>query len=251
MSDFIPHRELPGIERELEAIGGALDTYPGGDAIGVIAVGFARRARSLWLGIRYALEGPSDALVQVGVRTLIEILLLEPWLALNPDLHLRLWAAEAERQMIKLGRLAPRSAGTRLAQGIAERLPLVRIREMEARIAETRSAALQAGVSGISRNGSLVPSLEAMVEAVGTPMVREAYAFAYNRLSGFAHSGAGALGITATAEGVIYDDGLPQGALSDRATSAIAYASILELTSDIALLGISEPARELRLRMLV
>lgn len=250
LSAFDP-AELPGIEARLEELGQALDVQGRLTPFGIVALGFGHRARSLWLGLRHASTGPSHASVQLILRALVEMTILLPWLAKDPDLHPRLWVAEAERQILKMLQKAPTHASPRLAAGLAGVLGTPeRISEFERAVAEARTAAIAAGVSGVGRRGSLVSSLAEMVEAVDTPAAREAYGIAYNYLSGFTHSRAGALAMRVTSDGVLLEDGPPENTLPDRALGAVAYAMILELVSEIAGLGIEGDVRVLRTRIL-
>ncbi len=242
--------ELPEIEGRLEDLGQALDVVGPSTPFGIVALGFGHRARSLWLGLRHASTGPSDASVQLILRALVEMTILLPWLAKDPDLNPRLWVAEAERQMLKMFRIAPTHASPRLAAGLIDVGTPERIAEFERTVADARAAAMAAEVTGVGRRGSVVPSLAEMVKVVDTPAAREAYGIAYNYLSGFTHSGARALGVHATPDGVLLDDGAPGDTLPDRAMGAIAHAMILELVSEIAGLGIEVDVRALRTRML-
>jgi len=242
--------ELPEIERRLEELGQALDVLGPSTPFGIVALGFGHRARSLWLGLRHAATGPSHASVQLILRALVEMTILLPWLAKDPDLHPRLWVAEAERQILKMLQNAPTHASPSLAAGLTEVSTSERIAEFEQTVAGARTAAIAAGVTGVGRRGSLVPSLADMVKVVDTPAARDAYGIAYNYLSGFAHSGARALGMSVTSGGVLLDDGPPGDTLPDRALGAVAHAMILEIVSEIAKLGIEGDVRALRTRML-
>lgn len=242
--------ELPDIESRLEELGLALDMAGQSTPFGIVALGVGQRGRSLWLGLRHATTGPSHASVQVILRALVELTILLPWLALNPDLHPRLWLAEATRQISKLLQKAPTHAGPRMAAGLADLGTEEQIAELEQAVAVARTAALAAAVPGVGRGGSLIPNLDEMVKTIDTPEAREAYGIAYSYLSGFTHSGALALGMSFTSDGVLLEDGPPENAVGDRALGAVAYAMILELVSESATLGIEGEARELRLRML-
>jgi uncharacterized protein DUF5677 len=242
--------DLPDIEAQLAGLAQALDAAKPSTPFGIIALGFGRRARSLWLGLLHAARGPSHASVQLILRALVEMTLLLPWLAKDPDVHPRLWGAEAARQSLKLFQGAPANAGPRLAAGLAAIATQERIAEFEETVAAARAAGLAAKVRGVGRRGSLVPTLADMVEVIGTPAAREAYGIAYNYLSGFTHSGARALPVHVTPEGVILDDGPPGDTRGDRTMAAVAYAMILENASEIAHIGIEDDVRALRTRML-
>ena len=138
-----------------------------------------------------------------------------------------------------------------MALGIVRALPAERVNEMEQAVRELREAALAAHVKGVRRSGSLVPSLETMVEVVDSPVVREAYGVSYSNLSGFVRSGARSLGVKVTPAGVMFDDDLPSETLGDRAMAAIAYALILEITSEIVGFATAPAARRIRERMVV
>src|ERR1035437_1782123 len=71
--------ELPEIETRLEELGQALDLMGPSTPFGIVAPGFGHRARSLWLGLRHAVAGPSHASVQLILRPLVEMTILLPW----------------------------------------------------------------------------------------------------------------------------------------------------------------------------
>lgn len=242
--------ELPGIEARLDELGHVLDSLGRSTPFGIFALAFGHRARSLWLGLRYASTGPSDASAQVILRALVEMTILLPWLAMDRDLHLRLWFAEAQRQMVNMFDKAPTHTSARRAASMAEIGTPERIAEMRKAVADARMEATAARVIGVGRRGPLVPSLNHMVKVIDTPAAREAYGIVYNHLSGFTHSGALALGMSFTSAGVMLDDGPPGNALGDRTMGAVAYAQILELVSEVAKLGIEDDARVLRARIL-
>jgi hypothetical protein len=242
--------ELPDIETRLEELGQALDTVGQRTPFAIVALGGGHRARSLWLGLRHASNGPSLASVQVILRALTELTILLPWLALDPDLYPRLWLAEAQRQILKMLQKAPTHAGPYLAAGLAEVGTPERIAELELAVSDARAAAIAANVAGVGRRGSLVPNLDEMVKVVDTPAAREAYGIVYNYLSGFTHSGALTLGMSFSTEGVSLEDGPPDNTLGDRALGAVAYAMTLELVSEVAGLGIEGDVRVLRTRIL-
>lgn len=243
-------KDLPEVDARLEALGQTLDAAGASTPFGIIAIGFGHRARSLWLGLRHASTGPSHASVQLILRGLVEMTILLPWLAKEPILHPRLWVAEADRQILKMLRAAPTSAGPVLAAGLARVATPERIAEFEQTIAEARAAAIAAAVTGVGRGGPLVPTLAEMVKVVDTPAAREAYAVAYNFLSGFTHSGARALPVHVTPDGVFIDDASPGDPSGDRTMAAVAYSMILEVVSETAGLGIEDEVRAVRARML-
>ena len=164
--------ELPAIEVRLEELGRALDDVGQSTPFGIVALGFGQRARSLWLGLQHASVGPSQASVQVILRALVELTILLPWLALDRELHPRLWLAEAQHQMLKLLQKAPTHAGGYLAAGLAEVGTPERIAELELAISDARAAAITANVVGVGRGGSLVPNLDVMVKVIDTQAAR-------------------------------------------------------------------------------
>lgn len=242
--------ELPDIELELIQLSKAIDAPRSATAFGLVAAGLASRARSIWMGIHHASEGPSNATVQLALRALVELTILLPWLATNPEVHLRLWAAEGERQIRKLLRNAPTHAGPRLAAALAEQATPERLAALDAAVNEARAIARSNGVRGVGTAGSLLPSIEKMVEVVGTPAAREAYGIAYNMLSSFTHTGARGLGVRFEADGVLLDDGAPDNPVGDRTLAAIAFAITLMYASEHIGLGIESRVAELRDRML-
>lgn len=172
--------DLPSLEERLEALGLGLDVDGPSTPVGIVAIALAQRARSLWFGLRHATDGPSDASVKLILRGLVELTILLPWLAKEPDLHMRLWVAEGEYQMLKLMLGAPANAGSMLAAGIAERASPDMVAKAENSIAAARASAMAAGVRGVGQRGSLIPDLAQMVDVIDTAAAREAYGVTFS-----------------------------------------------------------------------
>ncbi len=242
---------LTDVERRLQALDPALDITGPSTPIGIVALAFGHRARSLYRGVLHAVEGPSEAAAQVALRALIEQTILLAWLLLDPDVHLRLWTAEHQRHMRNLIMKAPTKAGSRFAAGLAEIVSDDAANTLDGAIAEGRRLAIEKRVVGVRKNASLLPGLEVMTEQVGTPEAKEAYHIVYNLISGWAHSGAGDLGLTVTAAGVIFDDDRVDDSAPIRAMAAAAYLYMLGLVSRAADLSIEDQAESLRQQLLI
>lgn len=87
---------LVAVEADIAILHGVLDRTGNSTPTGIIALAFGHRARSLYLGILHAIDGPSEATVQAALRVLIEQTITLPWLLLNRDVHPFLWKAEQE-----------------------------------------------------------------------------------------------------------------------------------------------------------
>jgi hypothetical protein len=197
---------LVGVERRLEALHSALDFTGGSTPVGIIALAFGHRARSLYLGVLDAAEGPSEATAQAALRVLIEQTILLPWLLLNPEVHPFLWKAEHERHLRNLIRDAPTKAGSKFAADLAAGVSDDVLEGLDRAVAAARALAIERAVVGV-KNGSLLPGLDVMTAQVGTPEAKEAYHISYNMISGWTHSSAGGLGMIVTPSGVVFDDG--------------------------------------------
>lgn len=241
---------LVDVERRLESLHSALDITGDSTAIGVISLAFGHRARSLYFGVRHAVEGPSEATAQAALRVLVEQTIVLPWLLLNPEVHPFLWKAEHERHVRNLIRDAPTKAGSKFAADLAAGVSANTLERLDRSVAEARALAAEKGVVGVRKVGSLLPPLHAMTAQVGTPEAKEAYHIAYNMISGWTHSSAGGLGMFVTPAGVVFDEGPVEDTAPIRSMAAAAYLYMLEIVSREARLSIEDEARSLRRQLL-
>jgi hypothetical protein len=241
---------LVEVERRLEALHSALDFTGGSTPVGIIALAFGHRARSLYLGVLDAAEGPSEATAQAALRVLIEQTILLPWLLLNPEVHPFLWKAEHERHLRNLIRDAPTKAGSKFAADLAAGVSDDLLEGLNQAVAAARALAIERAVVGVGKNGSLLPGLDLMTAQVGTPEAKEAYHIAYNMISGWTHSSAGGLGMIVTPFGVVFDDGPIGDTAPIRSMAAAAYLYMLEIVSKEAGLKIEDEASALRRQLL-
>jgi hypothetical protein len=241
---------LTDVERRLESLHAALEYVGPSTPTGIIAIALGHRARSLYLGIRHAADGPSEATAQAAIRVLVEQTILLPWLLLDRDVHPILWKAETERHRRNVVRDAPTKAGSRFAAGLAARVPADALAALDGAVAEAHALAAEKGVVGVRRNGSLLPGLDVMAAQVGTPEAKEAYHIAYNLMSGWTHSSAGGLGWVFHPDGVTFDDGPVEDTAPIRSMAAAAYLYVLEMVSREAGLGIEDEVSSLRMRLL-
>ena len=61
-----------------------------------------QRTTNLVEAIFWLLDGPSDAAVRIVTRSLVDLAISVAWLRLDPDVHVRLWTAEAWRRELDL-----------------------------------------------------------------------------------------------------------------------------------------------------
>ncbi len=237
-------------ENRLEALHGALDFTGDSTIMGIVALAVGHRARSLYRGVRHAVEGPSEATAQIALRVLIEQTILLPWLLLLPKVHPFLWKAEHERQIRSILTGAPGVPGGAFATALSRSVSPSRQGDLDRAVSEARQLALTNGVVGVGRNGSLLPSLDVMTAQVGTPEAQEAYHVAYRMTSGWIHTSAGGLALTVTSAGVRFGDERLEDSKPIRSMAAASYLYILEIVSREAGLGIEDEAASLRRSLL-
>ena len=238
------------VEHRLEMLHSALDFTGESTPVGIIALAFGHRARSLYLGVLHAAEGPSEASAQVVLRVLVEQTIRLPWILLDREVHPVLWKAETDRHVRNLIKDGPSKTGSGLAAAIAAQVSVDVHEGLDRGVTEARALALAKGVVGVGRNGSLLPGLAVMTEQVGTPEAKEAYHLAYSMISGWTHTGAGAIGMIVTQEGVKFANGPVEDTAPIRSMAAAAYLYMLEIVSREAGLSIENDAGALRRQLL-
>lgn len=168
------------VEPRLESLHPVLDFTGDSTPVGIIALAFGHRARSLYLGVLHAVEGPSEATAQAALRVLIEQTILLPWLLLNREAHPILWKAEHQRHLRSLIRDAPSKAGSKFAADLAAGVSADDLEGLDRAVADAHALAVEKGVVGVRKSGGLLPPLDVMTTQVGTPEAREAYHIAYD-----------------------------------------------------------------------
>jgi Family of unknown function (DUF5677) len=219
--------------------------------LALVALALGHRVRSFYRSFLHALDGPSEAALHALLRPMIEAVVLLPWLALDPDLHLVLWRAEHERTgLAMLNEIAAHGSPDR-RRGAARAVPEIRRAQMREVVAAARALGKAADYSWVGE-GSVLPNLEEMMRRVNSPEAWEAYTMGYRHLSSWGHLGAASLigTIVEVPGGVTISEGPPKNPVPIRLLAAIAFAHLLELVSADVGLGIETEALALRREML-
>jgi len=241
---------LVNVERQLESLQSTLDFTGGSTPVGIIALAFGHRARSLYLGIRHSAEGPSEAAAQAALRALVEQTIILPWLLLDRDVHPTLWKAENERHLRNLIRDGPAKSGSGSAALLSARVSPQVLANLERWVDEARALAIEKHVVGVRESGSLLPGLDVMTAQIGTAEAKEAYFIAYSLISGWTHSSAGALGMVFRPDGVLFENGPVEDTAPIRSMAAAAYLYVLEIVSREVGLAIEDEAGSPRKQLL-
>ncbi len=156
------------------------------------------------------------------LRPMVEINILMRFLTKNPKLHLELWNAEGERNVLAMVEEHDRNEALRARWGESPLTPEERASRRET-VAAARERAKAAGVAGVGRSGPVLPGTKSQLAAINEPGTDEAYTLAYRSLSPDTHAGARAFlrgqlerhdGTASYRDDVIADDLLPARALA-------------------------------------
>jgi hypothetical protein len=153
----------------------------------VLALG--HRARSLFLGFRQLVEGPSPVAAMSLVRPMVEINLLLRFLGQDPELHTELWIAEGQRQIAAFLDDYARDAFLQKRWGPAPMENEALKEQYRAGVRESRKKALDKGVPAVGKTGPVLPSVREIAKTSGDPGAREAYILAYRIMSADVHVG--------------------------------------------------------------
>jgi hypothetical protein len=184
---------------------------------------------------------------------MIEINLLIRFLSRNPDLHLELWIAEGQRQVVAF--LDEYEQDTYLVSrwgALPDDLREHResLREL---VRVAREKALAAEVEGVGNKGPVLPSIATMAKTSDDPGAREAYILGYRRLGSDVHIGSWSFKSDAFIERVgglaTYSDSPGNLDLhAARTLAASMFASTLCMVSPVLGLDIHERADEIKHR---
>jgi hypothetical protein len=183
---------LDASEEFLRELGERLDE-PVEDAFlqrAMLALG--RRARSHFLGVVNLLASEVPSAAFVLLRPATEVNLTVRFLADRPDVHLRLWEAEAELDQLKWVQEIERDP--ELAAQMQWPLGTTDAWQAEAKnmIALARELGLKEEVKGVSTKARspVMPNMRDIAHTHGDLSTRQAYAAAYRPLSLFTHASA-------------------------------------------------------------
>jgi hypothetical protein len=85
---------------ELERLAAHLETVVGQDEYPRLVLALGHRARSLFLGFRQLIAGPTPIAAMSLMRPMVEINFLLRFLGQKPELHFELYVAEGQRQLV-------------------------------------------------------------------------------------------------------------------------------------------------------
>ena len=200
-----------------------------------------QRAQSLFVAILYLLGGPSDAAVRIVARSLADLVITIAWLRLDPDTHVRLYAAEQWRHELEVRQVLERRHGPNQD----ERTRHAR-ETKEAVVAQARSLAIEKNVRGVTRRGPLLPSMRERANQLATQAASDAYGLMFTVWSEWNHTGSGSLAVEIEDGHVAFNEGAPRDDLGIRPLAAALYAFALAELSRWLDLGVEGECDALR-----
>lgn len=248
------NQDLRTAEDELDRLAAHLETVVPDAGYPTAALALGHRARSLFLGFRQLIEGPTPIAASSLMRPMVEINFLLRFFGQSPELHAKLWIAEGRRQQVAfldeyaksrflVERWGPPPAGQ------------IKLREeLRADVQAVREEALAAGADFV-KTGALVPSAAALVQMLKDPAVEDAYTIVYRRLGADVHAGMQAFekGIFTPSAGGLVSYSEPQGHESFKAERTLVvtmFASTLCILSAVFELGIHDRADAVKQRFM-
>jgi len=241
-------------EERLRELGAALDKPVQNDFLQRAMIALSTRARSYFIGFLELIQSThAPAAAFVLLRPAVEVNLFLRFLADRPDVHLDLWEAEGDLEMLKW---------VDEIEGDPQLMSLMRWPKMTdqwraglgRRIAAARTLGAKEGMRGVSTKprGRLMPSTRDLAWTHGDLSTRHAYSAAYRPLSLFTHPSA--RGFTFGQFVSAGDDLIRFEELTDpedrlrthRALNGATYASTLTVASEPLGLDILEDAARVR-----
>lgn len=237
---------LAAAESELDRLAGKLDVpIDGRPTPCIVALAIARQAWVVFRGVRR--EATSDSLGIVGallLRPIAEAAIIVRWIQETPSLRTEMYEAEDYRQ--RLAALEPFKK-FRARRGVSGGPLASRAeqRRMKAYIDDVRDRAI-AAKEPIGKDGSVMPSVEAMAMATGDTAIWESYQVIYRISSQWTHVGGWSLGphvVEARADGSHLVIKGPYPGVAVRAMAATMMAHLIGSASRICGLGLETEAR--------
>jgi hypothetical protein len=245
-------------ERKVEAehdvleLAKALDELVEADEYHLTQLALAARSRSLLRGFIELAEGPAAIAAFALLRPMVEINILMRFLSKSPDLHLELWHAEGDRGVLAMVNEYSGRDFLRERWGDAPLRPEERA-TLAASVTAARERGRQAGVVGIGKSGSVLPTTVDQPRTINEPGADEAYTLAYRTLGADVHAGSHAF-IRGTLErrdnrtASYSDDVEPADLLPARTLALTTFASTLAIASRELALGLEEAVDEVKHR---
>ena len=216
-------------------------------------VALGQRTRTLFRAHRQVARGGAADAAPALLRPMVEINIVIRFLTRSPDLHTRMWLAEADRGAITIGREVTSSA--EMSERWEEFLPQegLTFDEQKQRIAAVRKEAIDVGLP-VDKTGDVFPPIGKLVGYLDEAAAREIYTLAYRELSWETHGGARAVineRFEQNADGTaIFSFDRRENGTRSRALAVSTFASTLKLCGYHLDLGIEQEA-ELVLRQYV
>jgi hypothetical protein len=231
---------LPAAEERLLELAEALDTQVPNEDYLVALLALGRRSRSLFGGFVEAARGSTHAVSFYLLRPLVEMNIVLRFLRKDSELHTQMWLAEGDRQALAFLRDVDEQ---KLRPPGFEEIPREVAARMKEGIAEARSKAQAARISGVGSTGRVFPSVREIVQWLDEADVWGGYVFGYRALSWNVHGVRHAYGV---GESVLEVDG--RVSYSDevktldrvmaRALAITVFSSVLCIVSEELGLGI-------------
>jgi Family of unknown function (DUF5677) len=245
-------QQLVAAEGDLLALATALDQPARNGEYTLTQLALVARSRSLLRGFIALADGVAPIAAFALLRPMVEINILMRFLSKNPELHLELWNAEGERNLLALVEEHDANESLRERWGESPLPPADRAARRES-VAKTRQRAHAAGVAGVGKSGPVLPTTAAQLRTINEPGATEAYTLAYRTLSADIHAGAraflrGDLEHHADGSASYRDDVDSDELLPARALALTTFASTLAIASDVLGLGIAPAADEVKHR---
>jgi hypothetical protein len=184
----VTNQDLRAAEDELDRLAAHLETVVPDAGYPTAALALGHRARSLFLGFRQLIEGPTPIAASSLMRPMVEINFLLRFFGQSPELHAKLWIAEGLRQEVAFLDEYAKSRFLVEPMGAASAGQIKLLKELRAQVQAVREEALADGAIFV-KTGALVPSADALRRMLNDPAVEEAYTIAYRRLGADIHAG--------------------------------------------------------------
>lgn len=245
-------QQLVAAEGHLFALATALDQPAPDDEYILTQLALAARSRSLLRGFVALGDGVAPIAAFAVLRPMVEINILMRFLSKNPELHLELWNAEGQRNVLAMVEEHDANESLRERWGESPLTAAERAARRES-VAKARLRAHAAGVVGVGKTGPVLPTTAAQLRTVDEPGATEAYTLAYRALSADIHAGAraflrGQLERHADGTASYHDDVGPDDLLPARALALTTFASTLAIAGGVLGLGIESAVDEVKHR---
>jgi hypothetical protein len=246
-----PEVNIGAYERALLELSGRLDLpYRSSGLFPIVVMALAHRARSLYEGFTYCIEGPAPVAALTFLRPMIEINILLRFLRQHPKERTKLWVFERHRWSINVTKDV--RADPTLNARLGENLPTdAQIEVWRDEVEAVRAEAQAAGIAGVPARGPLLPTVSEQVRLLNDPAATEAYVMGYRQLSGDVHSGAVAFDHVKRTEleegwAIHSDERTADELYSSRVLASTTYASTLVIVSHELDMNIAEAADRIR-----